>query len=228
MSRRSEYLKGKSFSSFINMSAEEFSDLQKSGNEWKLRATVTAMASAVNKRLREFQKRDIQTPATNYIEDKFGTRISTKDLTKGQLTSLFFELKGFGEAETSTIAGWNRVKEKVTERMADEGVEISDVDYDDYWDAFDAIIKMNKNRIAMDVPGASEFDPEIKYKVLEYVKQKLIKYPDMTDKGVAKSLFRKRKKAGETIAKSNLDRLYEALEDERRAKIDRISTARYL
>ena len=228
MSKRSEYLKGKSFSSFINMSAEEFSDLQKSGNEWKLRATVTAMASAVNKRLREFQKRDIQTPATNYIEDKFGTRISTKDLTKGQLTSLFFELKGFGEAETSTISGWNRVKEKVTDRMADEGIDITDVDYDEYWDAFDAIIKMNKNRIAMGIPGASEFDPDIKYKVLEYVKQKIIKYPDMSDEGVAKSLFRKRKHVGETIAKSNLDRLYEELEDERRAKIDRISTARYL
>lgn len=228
MSKRSEYLKGKSFASLVNMSAEEFSDLQKSGNEWKLKATVTAMASTVNKRLREFEKRDIQTPATNYIEDKFGARISTKDLTKGQLTSLYFELKGFGEAETSTIAGWNRVKEKVTERMAEEGVEISDVDYDDYWDAFDAIIKMNKNRIAMNVPGASEFDPEIKYKVLEYVKQKIIEYPNMSDTGVAKSLFRKRKKAGETIAKSNLDRLYEVLEDERRAKIDRISTARYL
>ena len=108
MSRRSEYLKGKSLSSFVNMSAEDFADLQKSGNEWKLRATVTAMSSAVNKRLREFQKRDIQTPATNYIEDKFGTRISTKDLTKGQLTSLYFELKGFAEAETySARAGYS-------------------------------------------------------------------------------------------------------------------------
>lgn len=223
MSRRSEYLKGKSLSSFVNMSAEEFSDLQKSGNEWKLRATVTAMSSAVNKRLREFQKRDIQTPATNYIEDKFGTRISTQGLTKGQLTSLYFELKGFAEAETSTIVGWNRVKQKVTEKMADEGVEITDVDYDDYWSAFDDIMKMNKNRIKRGVSGASEFDRDMKYKVLEYVKQKLIQNPERSGDSVARSLFRKDK-----YGKRQIDKLYEEMERERHAIQDRISASRYL
>ena len=209
MSRRSEYLKRKSLSSFVNMSAEDFADLQKSGNEWKLRATVTAMSSAVNKRLREFQKRDIQTPATNYIEDKFGTRISTKDLTKGQLTSLYFELKGFAEAETYTIAGWNRVKQKVTEKMADEGVEITDVDYDDYWSAFDDIMKMNKNRIKRGVSGASEFDRDMKYKVMEYVKQKLIQDPERSGNSIARSLFRKDK-----YGKRQIDKLYEEMEKE--------------
>lgn len=223
MSRRSEYLKGKSFSSFVNMSAEEFADLQKSGNEWKLRATVTAMSSAVNKRLREFQKRDIQTPATNYIEDKFGTRISTKDLTKGQLTSLYFELKGFAEAETSTIAGWNRVKQKVTKKMEDEGIEITDVDYDDYWSAFDDIMKMNKNRIKRGVSGASEFDRDMKYKVMEYVKQKLIQDPERSGNSIARSLFRKDK-----YGKRQIDKLYEEMEHERHAIQDRISASRYL
>ena len=223
MSRRSEYLKGKSLSSFVNMSAEDFADLQKSGNEWKLRATVTAMSSAVNKRLREFQKRDIQTPATNYIEDKFGTRISTKDLTKGQLTSLYFELKGFAEAETSTIAGWNRVKQKVTEKMADEGVDITDVDYDNYWSAFDDIMKMNKNRIKRGVPGASEFDRDMKYKVMEYVKQKLIQNPERSGDSIARSIFRKDK-----YGKRQIDKLYEEMERERHAIQDRISASRYL
>ena len=223
MSRRSEYLKGKSFSSFVNMSAEEFSDLQKSGNEWKLRATVTAMTSAVNKRLREFQKRDIQTPATNYIEDKFGSRISTKDLTKGELTSLYFELKGFGEAETSTISGWNRVKSRVQEKMAEEGVDISDVDYEDYWSSYDDIMKMNMNRIKRGVNGASEFDRDMKYKIMEYVKQKMIENPGRDSKSIARSLFRKDKSG-----KTRLDKVYEEMERERHAIQDRISASRYL
>lgn len=223
MSKRSEYLKGKSLSSFVNMSAEDFADLQKSGNEWKLKAVVTAMSSAVNKRLRAFQKRGIQTPATNYIEDKFGTRISTRDLTNGQLTSLYFELKGFAEAETSTIAGWNRVKQKVTEKMADEGVEITDVDYDDYWSAFDDIMKMNKNRIKRGVSGASEFDRDMKYKVMEYVKQKLIQNPERSGDSIARSLFRKDK-----YGKRQIDKLYEEMERERHAIQDRISASRYL
>ena len=223
MSKRSEYLKGKSFSTYVNMSAEEFADLQKSGNEWKLKATVTAMASAVNKRLKAFERKGIQTPATNYIEDKFGTRISTKDLSKGQLTSLYFELKGFGEAETSTIAGWNRVKAKVAEKMAEEGVEITDVDYNDYWNAYDDIVKMNKNRIKHGVSGASEFDRDMRYKVMEYVKQKLVENPDRTGKSIARSLFRK-----SADGKRAIDKLYEEMERERHAIQDRISASRYL
>lgn len=223
MSKRSEYLKGKTFSSFLNMSAEEFSDLQKSGNEWKLKATVTAMTSAVNKRLREFQKRGIQTPATSYIEDKFGPRISTKDLSKSELTSLYFELKGFGEAETSTITGWNRVKTRVQEKMSEEGVDITDVDYEEYWQAYDDIMKMNMNRIKRGVSGASEFDRDMRYKVMEYVKQKMIDNPSRESKSIARSLFR-RDKSGKT----RLDTLYEEMERERRALQDRISASRYL
>lgn len=223
MSKRSEYLKGKSFASLVNMSAEEFADLQKSGNEWKLKATVTAMTSTVNKRLREFEKRGIWTPATSYIEDKFGSRISTKDLSKGELTSLYFELKGFGEAETSTITGWNRVKTRVQEKMSEEGVDITDVDYEEYWNAYDDIVKMNMNRIKRGVSGASEFDRDMRYKVMEYVKQKMIENPSRDSKSIARALFR-RDKNGNT----RLDRLYEEMERERRAIQDRISASRYL
>lgn len=224
MSKRSEFLRGKSFKSFLNLSPAEFAEMQKTGNEWKLRATVTAMASAVNKRLRKFDERGITTPATNYINERYGSRISTRDLTKSQLTALYFELKGFGEAETSTIAGWNRVKEKVTDRMEKEGITITDVDYEDYWSAFDEIIKMNKNRVKRKIRGASEFDSDIKYKILEYVKQKLIESPDRSEKSIARSLFRRNPETGKT----KLDILYEEMEADRRATEDKLSAARLL
>lgn len=224
MSKRSEFLRGKSFKYFLDMSPGEFAEMQKSGNEWKLRATVTAMASAVNKRLRAFQRRGITTPATNYITDRYGARISTQDLTKSELTAMYFELKGFGEAETSTVSGWNRVKEKVTERMDKAGIEITDVDYEDYWSAFDEITKMNRNRVKRRVSGASEFDADIKYKILEYVKQKLIQSPDRSGKSIARSLFRKNPDTGKT----KLDVLYEEMEADRRATEDKLSAARLL
>lgn len=223
MSRRRDFLKGKSFEYFLNLTPDEFAKMQQKGNEWMLRASVTSMASAVNKRLKSFEKRGIITPATTYIHEKFGPKISVRDMAKGQLVSTFFELKGFGEAETSTIAGWNRVKQKVTEKMADEGIEITDVDYDDYWSAFDDIMKMNKNRIKRGVSGASEFDRDMKYKVMEYVKQKLIQDPERSGNSIARSLFRKDK-----YGKRQIDKLYEEMEHERHAIQDRISASRYL
>lgn len=224
MSKRSDFLKGKSLDYFVKLGPSEFAVMQKKGNEWQLKAAVTSMASAVNKRLKSFHEKGITTPATNYIEERYGSRISTADLSKGALTSLYFELKGFAESETSTISGWNRVKQKVTERMSKEGVEITDVDYDDYWNAFDSIVKMNKNRIKRHVSGASEFDSDIKYKILEYVKQKLIQNPDRSAKSIAQSMFRKNPKTGKT----RLDILYEEMEADRRAKEDQLSVARYL
>lgn len=224
MSRRSEFLKGKSLKYFKDISPNEFNRMLKTGNEWQLRASVTSMASAVNKRLKEFQKRGIQTPATNYIEDRYGARISTSGLNKNELVSMFFELKGFAESETSTISGWNRVKQKVTERMQSEGIEITDVDYEDYWSAFDSIVKMNKNRIKRGISGASEFDSDIKYKILEYVKQKLVENPDRSPQSIARSIFRKNPETGKT----KLDVLYEEMEADRRATEDRLSTSRYL
>lgn len=223
MSKRKDFLKGKGLSYWAGISPNEFYDLQKSGNEWKLRAVATAMASAVNKRLKAFRKAGIVTPATNYIEDKFGTRITTKDLSKNQLTSLYFELKGFYESETSTITGWNSIKKKVLDKMADEGIEITSVDYDDYWKAFDKIETMNKNRMKRKVPGASVFSRDVKYKVLEYVKEKLIQNPDRSANSIARSLFRKDKNG-----KTMLDKLYEEMEVERRAIEDRLSASRLL
>lgn len=223
MSRRSEYLKGKSFNYFLNMTPDEFSKMQQQGNEWMLRAAVTSMASAVNKRLRSFSVKGIVTPATNYIYEKFGSRVSVSDMTQSQLISTFFELKGFGESETSTIKGWNRVKKKVTKSMEDEGVSISDVDYEDFWTAFDKTMSINKNRIRRGVGGASEFDRDMKYKIMDYLKQKLVRNSDRSPESLARGLFRK-----DRNGKTGIDKLYEEMEADRRATEDKLSAARYL
>lgn len=223
MSKRSEFLKGKSFDYFVNLTPDEFAKMQQAGNEWMLRASVTSMASTVNKRLKEFAKRGIDTPATNYIHNKFGPKIRVGDMTQGQLVSTYFELKGFGEAETSTIKGWNIVKNKVQERLEDEGITISDVDYDDLWEAFDKVLEINKNRIKKNIPGASEFDRDMKYKIIDNIRQKLIKNPNRNPNNIARGLFRKNKSG-----KTGIDKIYEQMEADRRATEDKLSAARYL
>lgn len=223
MSRRRDFLKGKSFEYFLNLTPDEFSKMQQHGNEWMLRASVTAMASAVNKRLKSFEKKGIVTPATNYIREKFGPKISVRDMTQVQLVSTYFELKGFGETETSTIKGWNIVKTKVQDRLYDEGITISDVDYYDLWTAFDKVLEINKNRIKRNIPGASEFDRDMKYKIIDNIRQKLIKNPNRDPNNIARRLFRKY-----ASGKTGIEIIYEKMEADRLATEDRLSAARYL
>lgn len=223
MSKRSEFLKGKSFDYFLNLTPDEFAKMQIKGNEWKLRASVTSMASTVNKRLKAFAIKGIITPATEYIHKKFGPKISVSDMTQGQLVSTYFELKGFGEAETSTIKGWNNVKERVQRRLEDEGITISDLDYDDLWTAFDKVIEINKNRIKRNIPGASEFDRDMKYKIIDNIRQKLIKNPNRDPNNIARGLFRK-----DRSGKTEIEKIYEKMEADRLATNDRLSAARYL
>lgn len=222
MSKRSDFLKGKGVKYWISISPNEFQELR--SNEWQLRAAVTSMASAANKRLRGFRDRGIITPATSYIEKKFDAKkISTKNMSKNKLLSTYFELKGFFESETSSLPGWERVKNKVVETMEGEGISLSDVDYEDYWAAYDAIEQMNKNRIKRKIPGASVFNREMRYIVLDYVREKLIENPARSPKSIARSLFRKNEKG-----QSKLTQLYETMESDNRAIEDRFSTSRYL
>lgn len=221
MSKRSEYLKGKSSAYFANLTPAQFSEIRKKGNEYKLSAALTRMVSTVNKRLKAFAKIDKKTPATRYINKKYGEKISTRGLDVNEKIRLYYDMREFLNAKTGTIEGYNDVMERTIKALSEENLEISEYEYDDFWDAFNKIEDIYKK----DNDGAT-FDRELRYRIYDVIKEKQVN--GLSPQSVAYAITRKRKLKDEVVPKSVIDRIYEKAEKERKVREDQLSTARVL
>lgn len=77
---------------------------------------VSKMASAGNKRLVRFKKKNITTPATAYIK-KHGGKFSVAGKNVSELREEYLRVKGFLESETGTIKGYRRWESKVASTL---------------------------------------------------------------------------------------------------------------
>lgn len=111
---------GKSISDILNMDIRDFNQLGLSD----LRKVVGRLVSAVNKRLRRFEKAGVSSPATRALEQSGGV-LSTKGKNLNQLRMEFARAKNYLEMETSSRKGFENVKNRTIETLRARGVNIN-------------------------------------------------------------------------------------------------------
>lgn len=129
---------GKSVQDIINMDSTEFNNL----NASDLRKVVGRLVSAGNKRLRRFEKAGESSPATRKIESS-GGKFSTKGKNLNELRKEFARAKDFLESKTSTRTGWKKVKKEIIEGMKKQGVNMSDIQFDRVWQAYENLKELS-------------------------------------------------------------------------------------
>lgn len=107
MAKRSNKL-----SSILDMSLEKVMSMSRRD----LAKTVSTLASAGNKRLVRFQKKNITTPATEYIR-KHGGKFSVAGKNVFELREEFQRVKSFLESETATVKGYRTWENKIADTL---------------------------------------------------------------------------------------------------------------
>lgn len=97
-------------------------DLQKM-NPKELRVVVSKLASASNKRLKNFSKLNIESPATANVYSS-GGKFSVKGKNTDDLIDEYFRAKRFLKSETGTIKGYYKFLEKVKKGFKKAGLDI--------------------------------------------------------------------------------------------------------
>lgn len=129
---------GMSIKDIINMDIGQFNALSLSN----LRKVVGRLVSAVNKRLRRFDKAGISTPATRALE-KSGGVLSTKDKDMQQLRNEFARARNFLNMETSTQAGFKNVQKRTVETLKERGVDIAKSELDELFEVWNDLTELD-------------------------------------------------------------------------------------
>ena len=132
----------------LNMELDDFSRMTKE----ELKKAVTTLARTANQRIKEFEQADETSPASRYIAES-GGKITASGKDLNQLRAEFIRAKDFLESKTGFVSKWNEVKQKTVESLSDEGVEVSESEFDTMWKAYERL---------------KETNPEIANKELKY------------------------------------------------------------
>lgn len=115
------FVLGKSTGDILNVDFNEW-------NQWgerELRQVVSRLADTANKRVKSLQAKGENPPVLGrYTDDKGQVRFSTKDKNFNQLKSEYARLKDFLEDETSSLKGWQEVRQKSIEGLKEKGIDI--------------------------------------------------------------------------------------------------------
>lgn len=132
-------------------------------NEKELRAVVSRMADAANKRINRLEQSGISSQALAGYHRAGSEKFSTKGLNLNQLRGEYSRIKAFMTAETGTIKGAKTVEQKVISGLSERGVDISPEQYKDFWRAYEKL----KER------DASVKTNNLKYKVLQEINNEM-------------------------------------------------------
>ena len=129
---------GQSIDDILNMDIVDFNRL----SEKDLKLVVGRMVSAVNKRLRRFEKKGISTPATRALM-KSGGVLSVKGKNANQLRKEYARARNFLNMETSTQKGYKKVQEKITDTLKQRGVDIEPDELDELFEVWNDLIEID-------------------------------------------------------------------------------------
>lgn len=87
--------------------------------EKELRAVVTRLASAANKRVRRIEQKGITTPATRAAE-RSGGKFTAKGKNLNQLRNEYKRIKNFLRNETSTLKGYKKFAKRFERKLQKE------------------------------------------------------------------------------------------------------------
>ena len=127
---------GMSVSDILNMSERRFNKL----TERELKLVVGRLVSAVNKRVRRFEKAGITTPATRALE-KSGGKLSVKGKSLNELRSEYARARNFLNMETSTRKGYEQVQKRISETLRERGYDISPNELDDMFEVYNDLLE---------------------------------------------------------------------------------------
>ena len=120
---RTNYFKGKSIESIMDMDISDFLQLEKT----QLRQAVSRLADAANKRIKRLESKGLYSPALYEISHS-GGKLSTKGKDLMQLRAEFMRATGFLRSESSTIKGATGLISDVQNQLLKSGVEASSED----------------------------------------------------------------------------------------------------
>lgn len=127
--------RGKSLEQVYDVDVETF-------NKWNrqtLSAAVRRLSDAANKRIKRFEDKGLETPAYLNVM-KSGGKFSTRGKTINQLRSEFIRVRDFLKMKTSTVRGYEKVKEDFFTRVnatTSQRISLSDDDLNRFWRIFD-------------------------------------------------------------------------------------------
>lgn len=127
---------GMSVNDILNMSEKRFNKL----SEKELKLVVGRLVSAVNKRVRRFEKAGISTPATRSLE-KSGGKLSVKGKSLNELRSEYARARNFMNMETSTRKGYEKVQKKISETLRERGYDITPNELDDMFEVYNSLLE---------------------------------------------------------------------------------------
>lgn len=129
---------GMSVSDILNMSEKRFNKL----TERELKLVVGRLVSAVNKRVRRFEKAGITTPATRALE-KSGGKLSVKGKSLNELRSEYARARNFLNMETSTRKGYEQVQKRISETLKERGYDITPNELDDMFEVYNDLLEID-------------------------------------------------------------------------------------
>ena len=105
----------------------------------ELRQLTTQLGSAVNKRIKRLENKDIKSPAYFSIMNNGGA-ISVKGKTRNQVLKEFIRAKNFASSVTSTVKGaittYNKIANKIFGKKADDYSDLTKKEKEEFWDRF--------------------------------------------------------------------------------------------
>lgn len=141
-------VKGKTINDLLNMDIKVFNSLSQS----ELKKVVNKLNSAANKRLGRFQDAEDLSPAYKRVM-KSGGKFSTKGKDLNALRTEFVRAATFLKYQTSTIKGWNKVRDESIVALKALNIEVTKEFYDEFWQVYEKLKKSN---------------PEVRAKMFKY------------------------------------------------------------
>ena len=107
-------------------------------NRQELAKVVSKLGSASNKRVKRFNEKGVETPATRGLQ-RSGGNISVKGKTANQLRAEYVRAKTFLTAKTSTSKGFKKIKKDFETRI---GGALSPEETKTFWSAYNKLYEL--------------------------------------------------------------------------------------
>lgn len=140
---RTNYFKGRSIESIMNMDISDFLKLEKP----QLRQAVSRLADAANKRIKRLETKGLYSPALYEISHS-GGKLSTKGKDLMQLRAEFMRATGFLKSEASTIKGATGLISDIQDELRKAGIEASAADTQEMMKLYNQLADKDPNEKA--------------------------------------------------------------------------------
>lgn len=141
----------------LDMDIRDFNRMTKK----ELKQAVRTLSYTANRRLRSFEAEGEESPATRYAQESGGRFTGYKKDTVNDLRAEFMRAKGFIEAPTSTLEGWEETRSSTLDTLEEKyGIEdFNEEDWDRVWKAYERLKETDK-RVT---------EKQFKYNVIEEI-----------------------------------------------------------